>query len=73
MGKPGCRLQAAGLQRVRHDLATEHNTHIKFLLKYKIKHKRTKAVGGGRRVQDGEHMYTCGGFISIFGKTSTIL
>ena len=29
--------------------------------------------GGGRRVQDGEHMYTCGRFISIFGKTSTIL
>ena len=24
--------------------------------------------GGGRRVQDGEHMYTCGGFILIFGK-----
>ena len=22
--------------------------------------------GGGRRVQDGEHMYTCGGFILIF-------
>ena len=31
------------------------------------------AEGGGRRVQDGEHRYTCGGFISIFGKTSTIL
>ena len=31
------------------------------------------AEGVGRRVQDGEHMYTCGGFISIFGKTSTIL
>ena len=29
--------------------------------------------GGGRRVQDGEQMYTCGGFISIFGKTNTIL
>ena len=29
--------------------------------------------GGGRRVQDGEHKYTCGGFISIFGKTNTIL
>ena len=29
--------------------------------------------GGGRRVQDGEHMYTRGGFISIFGKTNTIL
>ena len=30
-------------------------------------------VGGGRRVQDGEHRSTCGGFISIFGKTNTIL
>ena len=30
-------------------------------------------VQGGRRVQDGEHMYTCGGFISIYGKTNTIL
>ena len=29
--------------------------------------------GGGRWVQDAEHMYTCGGFISIFGKTTTIL
>ena len=29
--------------------------------------------GGGRRVQDGEHMYTCGGFILIFGKTNIIL
>ena len=29
--------------------------------------------GGRRRVQDGEHRYTCGGFISIFSKTNTIL
>ena len=29
--------------------------------------------GGARRVQDGEHMYTCGGFILIFGKTNTIM
>ena len=29
--------------------------------------------GGGRRVQDGEHMYTCGSFILIYGKTNTIL
>ena len=29
--------------------------------------------GGGRRVQDGECMYTCGGFILIYGKTNTIL
>ena len=26
--------------------------------------------GGGKRVQDGEHMYTCDGFILIFGKTN---
>ena len=31
------------------------------------------AEGGGRRVQDGEHMYTCGRFILIYGKTNTIL
>ena len=29
--------------------------------------------GGERRVQDGEHMYTCGRFILIYGKTNTIL
>ena len=29
--------------------------------------------GGGKRVQDGEHGNTCGGSISIFGKTNTIL
>ena len=29
--------------------------------------------GDGRRVQDGEHMYTRGGFMSMYGKTNTIL
>ena len=29
--------------------------------------------GGGWRVQGGEHMYTCGGFILIFGKTNKIM
>ena len=29
--------------------------------------------GGGRMVQDGEHMYTHGGFMSMYGKTNTIL
>ena len=28
---------------------------------------------GGRRVQDGEHMYTRGGFMLMYGKTNTIL
>ena len=30
-------------------------------------------VGGGRGVQDGEHMYTCGRFMLMYGKTNTIL
>ena len=29
--------------------------------------------GAGRRVQDGEHVYTCGRFMLIYGKTNTIL
>ena len=29
--------------------------------------------GGRRRVQDGEHMYTCDRFILICGKTNTTL
>ena len=31
--------------------------------------------GGGRGVQDGEHVadYTCGRFILMYGKTNTIL
>ena len=29
--------------------------------------------GSGRGVQDGEHMYTCGGFMSMYGKTTIIL
>ena len=29
--------------------------------------------GGGRGVQDGEHMYTCGGFMLMCGRTNTVL
>ena len=29
--------------------------------------------GGGTGVQDGEHMYTLGGFIWMYGKTNIIL
>ena len=52
--------------------------HIKFMLSIDIFKKCFNpegwyGEGGGRRVQDGEHMYTCGGFILIFGKTNTIL
>ena len=29
--------------------------------------------GDGRGIQDGAHMYTHGGFMSMYGKTNTIL
>ena len=29
--------------------------------------------GAGREVQDGEHMYTCGGFMLMYGKTNNIV
>ena len=29
--------------------------------------------GGGRGVEDGEHVYTRGGFMLMYGKTNTIL
>ena len=29
--------------------------------------------GGKRGVQDGEHRYTCGGYMLMYGKTNTIL
>ena len=35
--------------------------------------ERWDGEGGGRRVQDGEHVYTCDGFMLIHGKTNTIL
>ena len=28
---------------------------------------------GVRRLQDGEHVYTCGGFMLMYGKINTIL
>ena len=28
--------------------------------------------GGGKGVQDGEHMYTCGRFMSMYGKTTIL-
>ena len=42
----------------------------------KKEHKRDGTNGKQivrRQVQDGEHVYTCGGFMLIYGKTNTIL
>ena len=35
--------------------------------------ERWYGEGGGRGVQDGEHVYTRGGFMLMYGKTNTIL
>ena len=35
--------------------------------------QRDDGEGGGRGVQDWEHMYTHGGFMLMYGKTNTIL
>ena len=35
--------------------------------------ERLYREGGGRGVQDGEHVYTRGRFMLIYGKTNTIL
>ena len=48
-----------------------YRKHINFVLKYDP--EGWYGEGGGSRVQDGEHMYSCGGFILIFGKTNTIM
>ena len=35
--------------------------------------ERWYGEGGGREVKDGEHVYTRGGFMLMYGKTNTIL
>ena len=35
--------------------------------------ERWYGEGGGRGVEDWELMYTCGGFMSMYGKTNTVL
>ena len=35
--------------------------------------QRCYGEGGGRGVQAWEHMYTRGGFMSMYGKTNTVL
>ena len=35
--------------------------------------ERCYGEGGGRGIQDWELVYTCGGFMSMYGKTNTVL
>ena len=39
----------------------------------RIVDKKADGEGGGRGVQEWEHVYTCGGFMLMYGKTNTIL
>ena len=39
----------------------------------RLSYELWKAIKDVKKVQDGEHMYACGGFILIFGKTNTIM
>ena len=56
-------------------LEKDFKSTLKYAQKYKSNHgqKKRGMVWGGRRVQDGENMYTCGGFILIFCKTNTVM
>ena len=60
-GEPGG-LPSMGSHRVRHDWSDLAAAAV-FLSR----------EGGGRRVQDGEHVYTWGGFMLMYDKTNTIL
>ena len=44
-----------------------------FCLFIELRLNNKLGVGTNIYIQDGEHMYTCGGFILIFGKTNTIM
>ena len=46
---------------------------IKTTMRYHFTPVRMAAIKKSTNTQDGEHMYTCGGFILIFGKTNTIM
>ena len=43
------------------------------ILDDKVITKEIQMLWGGRGVQDGEHVYTCGGFMLMYGKTNTML
>ena len=38
-----------------------------------VRRNKKAFLGDQYKEMDGEHMYTCGGFILIFGKTNTIM
>ena len=56
--------------------SVNHNTTLQLNLSGLVNWDDTEGWYGerdGRGIQDGEHMYTRGGFMLIYGKTNTIL
>jgi len=51
---------------------SKHDTECSGLMRWDDP-KGWYGEGGGRGVQDGEHVYTLGGFMLMYGKTNTIL
>ena len=55
-------------------MALKYYFHVYFLKgALKSTFKMRSREEGGRGVQDGEHMYTRGGFMLMYGKTNTKL
>ena len=71
-GRPGV-LRFMGSQRVGHDWVTDLIWSDLYEIFRICQSEKTERRQQLTRFQDGEHMYTCGRFILIFGKTNTIL
>ena len=74
-------IQISRLKPVRHDWATELNwtdaSHLLSLACLGLVHgddpERCYGESGGRGVHVSERMYARGGFMSMYGKTNTVL
>ena len=51
----------------------ERYTHLNAEFQRWVRRNKKAFLGDQYKEMDGEHMYTCGGFILIFGKTNTIM
>ena len=73
MGRATIQNSMEGTQLLKMELSYDTTIPLLGIYSKKYDPEGWYGEGGGRRVQDGEHMYTCGGFILIFGKTNTIM
>ena len=59
--------------RIERDMCTPMFIAALFIIARTWKQPRCPSADEWIRKLDGEHMYTCGGFILMFGKTNTIM